>query len=273
MPTLLTRATYSISDALIERMVVGPADLPAGLGRFRAVAAPAISITARWRSRASPATPPSASLVSAASPATSPNTPIPPRAPTPVPASTSPPAPWCISSIARTASASPGGRGQGGAGCTRSSCANSRRTSARRGAMATSSCPWRSSTPAASPTRRYRVRATHRGTVGLISSTVIDFRVGRLLGVAFVVSTGRPGTPRPDHRPRPRSGAADRLGYSRRLDPLSQSRPTAPCSRTCGRRPESCWLRHPSSKLGSIFSPFESPSTILLVQAKNGLKC
>ena len=34
------------------------------------------------------------------------------------------------------------------------------------------------------------LRATHRGTVGLISSTVIDFRVGRLLGVAFVVSTG-----------------------------------------------------------------------------------
>ena len=34
------------------------------------------------------------------------------------------------------------------------------------------------------------LRATHRGTVGLVSSTVIDFRVGRLLGVAFVVSTG-----------------------------------------------------------------------------------
>jgi len=34
------------------------------------------------------------------------------------------------------------------------------------------------------------LRATHRGTAGLVSSTVIDFRVGRLLGVAFVVSTG-----------------------------------------------------------------------------------
>ena len=34
------------------------------------------------------------------------------------------------------------------------------------------------------------LRATHRSTVGLVSSTVIDFRVGRLLGVAFVVSTG-----------------------------------------------------------------------------------
>ena len=34
------------------------------------------------------------------------------------------------------------------------------------------------------------LHATHRGPVGLVSSTVIDFRVGRLLGVAFVVSTG-----------------------------------------------------------------------------------
>ena len=34
------------------------------------------------------------------------------------------------------------------------------------------------------------LRATQRGPIGLASSTVIDFRVGRLLGVAFVATAG-----------------------------------------------------------------------------------
>ena len=34
------------------------------------------------------------------------------------------------------------------------------------------------------------IRAVHDGAAGLLSSTVIDFRLGRLLGVAFVVTTG-----------------------------------------------------------------------------------
>lgn len=34
------------------------------------------------------------------------------------------------------------------------------------------------------------LHAVHRGATGLVSSTVVDFRVGRLLGVAFVVTLG-----------------------------------------------------------------------------------
>ena len=35
MSTALTRATYTISDALIERMILDPAELPGGLAGFQ----------------------------------------------------------------------------------------------------------------------------------------------------------------------------------------------------------------------------------------------
>lgn len=43
------------------------------------------------------------------------------------------------------------------------------------------------------------MRAAQRSPLGIVSSTIVDFRVGRLLGVAFVVSAGPPrGGARPE---------------------------------------------------------------------------
>ncbi len=180
MPTLLTRATYSISDALIERMVLGPADLPAGLAGFersrsgyldnRTMAEQGFPgnsaerfarigrITGYLTEYANPAAGADAGPgVNVAAGAVvhlfdredSVNV-------------------WMHEIFLRQFQENVGEDGRDGNKLMSVELLDARGFA----------------------DEAVSLRATHRGTVGLISSTVIDFRVGRLLGVAFVVSTG-----------------------------------------------------------------------------------
>ena len=180
MPTLLTRATYSISDALIERMVVGPADLPADLAGFersrsgyldnRTMAEQGFPgnsaerfarigrITGYLTEYANPAAGADAGPgVNVAAGAVvhlfdredSVNV-------------------WMHEIFLRQFQENVGEEGRDGNKLMSVELLDARGFA----------------------DEAVSLRATHRGTVGLISSTVIDFRVGRLLGVAFVVSTG-----------------------------------------------------------------------------------
>ena len=180
MPTLLTRATYSISDALIERMIVGPADLPADLAGFersrsgyldnRTMAEQGFPgnsaerfarigrITGYLTEYANPAAGADAgSGVNVAAGAVvhlfdrEDSVSV-----------------WMHEIFLRQFQENVGEEGRDG---------NKLMSVEKLDAHGFAD-------------EAVSLRATHRGTVGLISSTVIDFRVGRLLGVAFVVSTG-----------------------------------------------------------------------------------
>ena len=76
------------------------------------------------------------------------------------------------------------------AGSRRSFCGTSNRSWTKRSTPA-STCWWPSAcTSKASPTRSAGLRVLQSSPEGPVSSTVVDFRVGRLLGVAYVVTLG-----------------------------------------------------------------------------------